>query len=988
MTDASSDESDGTSPTPARQRRVPAGCQQHHVSLNGPWRLAMDPDDQGRRGNWAVEPPDELARTTMVPSAAQETIPGQHSILWYWREIELPEHPWSEGRYLLYFQAVDHAASVWLDGVPVGSHEGGETPFVLDVTHAVRPRKRSVLAIRVVIPFPDGVDGLRLGEVAHRNRRVPFTAGASWNLGGIAGDVELVLVPRVRIDDVWARSTPGHNEVRVTAELVNTAEEPYEGDLIVTVMPATQGNTLARVRVPVRLETGRSVIDLAAVVDSLTPWDLDHPALYRASARLDLGPLGETECTTRFGVRDFRLADGAFRLNGRPRFLRMTHTVNDYPLTGNPALTRSLLRRDLLHLKALGFTMVRFIWGAATPHQLDLCDELGLLVYAESFAAWPISESPDLARRFTAAIEGLIRRDRHHPSIAIWGLLNESDDQPAFGCAVDELDRVVALDDTRMVALNSGRFDHRTDVASFANPGSRAWDVPLGQEGVLNSAGAAGHGWPPTDHQPMGTGRGPGDVHIYPRVPHTDRTIAQLRDLGAGDRNKVLVSEYGIGSAVDLWRTMRQYEQHDATARDDARFYQRCLELFMVDWHRWRLADVFGHPAEFFAASQARMAPERSRGIDALRANPQVLGYGLTGAVDQVMCGEGLATTFRELKPGVMEEIGACLAPSRWCLFLDAQVTYRDTAVRFEAVLATDEEYSLEQLPILAQVFAPDGEEVWRKTSMLTVPALASRGGKMAFSALDETVRLNGSPGIYTFCVRVERGAAPTGGRALVRVVEDDPPVSDPLEVTVLGSAPALALIGARPGLRALSWDGGDIDPLRPVLWLRSVDAATVDAAVRAGRQALAAGATIVCLDVHSAVRLMQGPAAEPGREEGGVHAEASTMPSWLYLRDDWARNHPIFNNVPSGGLLDYRHYGDLIADEVLRPGDADIDAVAGAIKASQDYDAALTIWENKIGPGRLVGCTYHIESLVGRHPVADRLVHNLVRYALPVPGI
>ncbi len=90
---------------------------------------------------------------------------------------------------------------------------------------------------------------------------------------------------------------------------------------------------------------------------------------------------------------------------------------------------------------------------------MDLADELGFLVYDESYAAWLVTPSPHLADRWNKTVAGMIRRDRNHPSVVIWGLLNETSNGPVFMHAVGALEWVEQLDDTRVVMLNSGRFD-------------------------------------------------------------------------------------------------------------------------------------------------------------------------------------------------------------------------------------------------------------------------------------------------------------------------------------------------------------------------------------------------------------------------------------------------------------------------------------------------------------------------------------------------
>jgi len=82
-----------------------------------------------------------------------------------------------------------------------------------------------------------------------------------------------------------------------------------------------------------------------------------------------------------------------------------------------------LLRRDILHMKALGFNAMRITCGSALPRQLDLIDEMGLLVMAESFGAGWAKETDRIGDDWERAMTRVIMRDRNHPSIVMWSLL-------------------------------------------------------------------------------------------------------------------------------------------------------------------------------------------------------------------------------------------------------------------------------------------------------------------------------------------------------------------------------------------------------------------------------------------------------------------------------------------------------------------------------------------------------------------------------------
>ena len=102
------------------------------------------------------------------------------------------------------------------------------------------------------------------------------------------------------------------------------------------------------------------------------------------------------------------------------------------------------LRRDLINQKMMRYNCIRFISGVPKRYQLDMADEIGLMVYAESYAGWCLADSPHMKSRYNESVFGMIKRDRNHPSITIWGLLNETNDGPVFRHAVSVLPEVRA----------------------------------------------------------------------------------------------------------------------------------------------------------------------------------------------------------------------------------------------------------------------------------------------------------------------------------------------------------------------------------------------------------------------------------------------------------------------------------------------------------------------------------------------------------------
>lgn len=936
-------EADASPPAAAQPTRLV-------VSLDGEdWLLAVDPQNVGREQHWFKSPrPD--AKRTKVPWIIQDAFPGYHGVAWYWRKFRAPPQPHPDGRYLLRFWAVDYMAEVWLNGVRVGDHEGGESPFVLDVSEAIRPTEENLLAVRVLNPTHEPIDGIVLKQTPHRNKALPYWAGSAWNQGGIMDSVELLVTPPMRIEDLFVRADWKTGQVRVQVELVHTGREPTDAELELSIAPATTGPTLQAARCQRKLSPGLNRLEAELRLSEWRLWELHDPQLYRLSARLRRpGQPGFDEHSVRFAFRDFRFQDGYFRLNGRRIFLRCSHTGNCCPVGLELPYDPDWLRRDLVNAKAMRFNAIRFIAGVAKRYQLDLCDEIGLMVYEESYAAWMLEDSPQMARRYDESVLGMVRRDRNHPSVVIWGLLNETPDGPVFRHAVSFLPKLRQLDDTRLVLLSSGRWDNQTAaIGSLSNPGSQEWEKLLG------------------------------DKHPYQRVPHTADIIRTLRTID-GDGLPLFLSEYGIGSAVDLMRVVRHYEQLGKTEVEDARLYRSWRDQFLEDWRQWRLDECFDRPEDFFAQSIARMAEQRTLGINAIRSNPHVVGHSITGTLDQGMSGEGLWTTFRELKPGTTDAIFEVWAPLRWSLFVEPPSTYRGRPVRLEAVLVNEDVLKPGEYPVRLEVIGPGQNRVFRRD--LTVKIPASQLGKeppFAMPVFSEELKIDGPPGMYRFLATFQQGAAPTGESVLFHLADSD--LGPPLQkaVTLWGEDGPLTDWLQRRGIRVEKFS--EKAPGHRELILVSEKAPSPGGAPAFAELArrIAAGAHAVFLSPAVFAKDKAPTGWLPLAQKGNLVA----LPAWLYHKDEWCKRHPIFEGLPAGGLMDWMIYREVIPDAVFVGLPQPAEAVAGGINAALAYSSGLLVAVYSLGEGRFVLNTLRIRENLDRSPAADRLLLNMLRYA------
>jgi hypothetical protein len=1060
----------------------------------------------------------------------------------------------------------------------------------------VKPGQKNHLAVRVLNPTTEPIDGISLYQTARRCKTLPFRAGGIFNHGGITESVELVWAPEVRLDDLFVTATPvaanGHLHLRAVVH--NAGSKPKSGTVDFTLASARSGATTAAIRLACQFAPGNTTVQRELSVNHPHLWDLNDPYLYRVTARATVENSATfDEQSVRCGFRDFRFADGYFRLNGRRIYLRCSHTCNHYPVGIQFPEDPDLLRRDMLNMKVMGFNAIRFIWGGASRVQLDLCDEIGLLVYEESYASMPIGVSPEMPRRFDTAVSELVRRDRNHASLVMWGLLNETNDGPTFRHAAGMLPLVRKLDPSRMVLLNSGRWDERPHHGLGSTTGLRLWlkdgcgepwvgrnesretirtlgitwppghlalhPGPANESSVVrwtaSAAGAvelsgaftslAGHAttdvhvrhngrtlWDGAVHLQgagresqfarslvvasgdtldfvVGAGNGnyggdttglraviragaktydataqfsaaatpngpwtygfllpdstqlaaylpfgatptgpalgslsnPGsdtwdgmlrDIHTYPRVPHTASILDKLRTMD-GRGQPVFLTEYGIGSAVDLWRATRHFEQHGAEGLEDAEFFRQKLDQFQTDWRHWRMDEAFARPEDFFMESLKKMAGQRTLGLNAIRANPNIISHSLTGAIDHVMCGEGLTTLFRELKPGTIDAMYDAWYPLRWCLFAEPAHVARGATVHLEAVLANEDALRPGDYPARFQVIGPNLTRALDRTLTVTIP---KRSGKqeppLAQTCFTADVTLDGPPGKYQLLATFDHGAAASGGPVEFYVTDPAEMPRVESEVVLWGDDPKLAQwltahgIRTRPysprplagegapaasprplagegapaasprplagegapaaSPRPLAGEGSGVRAFHPASDVRrKVILACSKPPAPGGKAAfadlarqIAAGSTVVFLSPEVFAHADQPTAWLPLAHKG----TRTPIRGWLYLKDEWAKRHPIFDGLPAGGLMDYTYYRELIPDDVWQGQDPPAEAVAGAIKASCDYASGLMLAVHTLGEGRFVLNTLKIRENLETHPAAERLLRNMLRYA------
>ena len=437
-----------------------AGDMRPALSLDGPWHYSVDPYRDGQAGFHGEEPGrgsrryadvDVEAAMKANPTALYEydmdqspvaTLPQSwlthapdmrhyQGLVWYERKFAATPKPGM--RQFLRFGAVNYRATVWLNGKQVGSHEGGFTPFAIEVTGVLRSGQN-----RIVVA----------ADSQASETTIPPSVTDWENYGGITRSVRLIEVPQTFVDDAW---------VRLTADGRIAVDAKLDG-------PGAAGQAIS-LRIPELHLTlsGKSGADggWSASIPaprSLRRWSPETPKLYEVAITSAGDVLSDT-----IGFRTIATRGAQILLNGKPIYLRGI-SVHEEEIGPNPtrAITPEAAHQLLSVVKeGLHGNFVRL---AHYPHSEVMtreADRIGLLVWSEIPIYWRVAfNSPEVLDKARHMLAEEIMRDRNRAAIIIWSIANETPISDARNHFLFTLaDDVHRIDPTRLLsaALLNGR---------------------------------------------------------------------------------------------------------------------------------------------------------------------------------------------------------------------------------------------------------------------------------------------------------------------------------------------------------------------------------------------------------------------------------------------------------------------------------------------------------------------------------------------------
>jgi hypothetical protein len=465
------------------------------MNLNGLWQLGF-----GKEGD---APPvgKALDQRILVPYPVESALSGvmKHSDrLWYRRTFATPR-AWGGRRVLLHFGAVDWEATVWVNGMELGTHKGGYDGFSFDVTNALNRTGENELIVRVFDPTDAGTQPR--GKQTNNPGGIFYTPTTGiWQTVWLEPVAEQASIRRLTIT-----ADPATKQVEITPEIVGGVSglsidfQVLDGDRPgagLAISGITKG-------MPSRfLLTG-----------DVKPWTPESPFLYGLEVRLKRGSEVVDSVASYFGMRKIEVAKddrgvNRIKLNGKPIFQVGPLDQGFWPDGLYTAPTDEALRYDVEITKQLGFNMTRKHVKVEPDRWYYWCDKLGLLVWQDMPSGDKsinpdqpdIVRSPESARQYDAELKAMIDGLQAHPSIVMWVVFNEGWGQFDTKRVADWTRK---YDPTRLVDAASGWADRAGvgdvhDLHSYPRPSAPPLEEKragvLGEFGGL-SLGVGGHTW-------------------------------------------------------------------------------------------------------------------------------------------------------------------------------------------------------------------------------------------------------------------------------------------------------------------------------------------------------------------------------------------------------------------------------------------------------------------------------------------------------------
>jgi len=938
------------------------------LSLDGRWEIIFDHNNEGKREHWHLREnfdKTEKIRDITVPSGWEIIEQDYEGVAFYRNTFHVPDH-WENKVIRLQFGAVNYLAEVWMNDEVVGFHEGGFTPFEFRVDEMIKPGETNTLTMRVVGPiFLTGkrIDGM--GKLEMPTWRGGIT-------GGIWQSVYLVATGDTYIKDVFIQPDINDNTALFQVEVDQTAIEGVSSQLEIVINQNGSDSEPVVLTENWRLIPGINHQSLMLEIPDAGYWSPGNPVLYHASLRILSGGQVSDQWSTNFGMRELTIRDNDFYLNGKPILIKAAFFEGLYPNGIAYPDSEEMARKEIRLAKEAGFNMIRPWRHPPAPMWLDLTDEMGVMVVgspALECMQLPLS-TPYLPSRVENEVTQAILRDRNRACIVQWELFNE-----LHRPVLKQMMRPMALlarnlDPTRLILDESGGWAYGANM------------------------------YLPRDTEPAKFN----DIHTYPG-PFIDRNLfdgflavgmteTEKKEKGlyakAPGRNVVpglmsFISELGYGSLPDLVKNNELFESRGNPLTPAYRYHKRLAaeqeEVLVESGFKHLYPDM----SQFYLDQQYIHGEANRRMVEATRSNPEVDGYCIHALVagDWIL-GAGLLDLWRNPKTHAYEATKAVNQPQILSIRTMPRNVYAGQGTTLEVKGINELEMMKGKLDI--QIIDRSGKVVFHKGVKTTL----EQGVNSLYQEKISTDDLRGN-----YEVKAQLWSA---DKMLIaeNTIQFDVFTSNDLaipETRIAVMDPIGSLTGflTSAGINNMKFseDTHLSDPVLVAGYTSDDDSG--DPPLEDLLSFVRAGGTAVFLKELSTELLDRDSllpfSATPHKARG----------LWTCI-PHLVRDHPLFAGLPSGKMM-HDIYENVWTVNTLRELHGEeithYDPVVAAVgfdwfsrQHKMHYSGPGTSWWGTdvavltLGKGRIIVSQLRLLNNLGKDPVADKILYNMINYA------
>ncbi len=401
------------------------------ISMDGMWKFHLDERSVGENEGWI----DGIPGEEMIPVPAsfqdfytEKDIREYTGDFWYETDFFVPGE-WEGREILLRFGAATHRASVYVNGILITEHEGGFLPFSAKVTTVVRYDSYNKVVVKVNNEL--NCTNLPCGETITlpNGKKMSKPYFDFFNYAGLQRSVYLLALPGESVVDFDLDYAIHGKNAEVSYQVRTNGEHAVQLELL-----DAEGNCVAQ-------KDGKEGV---LYVENAHLWQVRNAYLYRLRIRIMDGEELIDEYEQEIGIRTVKVEGTDILLNGEPVYLRGFGKHEDSDIVGR-GFNIGIMKRDFELMKWIGANSFRTSHYPYSEEIYQMADREGFLIIDEvpavgmfqslmnfmeastgkQTAFFEKETTPVLLKAHLRAIEEMIARDKNHPSVVAWSLLNE-----------------------------------------------------------------------------------------------------------------------------------------------------------------------------------------------------------------------------------------------------------------------------------------------------------------------------------------------------------------------------------------------------------------------------------------------------------------------------------------------------------------------------------------------------------------------------------